>query len=115
MSLFGNKKQELPPLITDEELFPSVNFDTVLEWLVGLSAKDYAKVCEVARIHRVADQQSAAVLGRSAEPTTFIDDPKDKLQTMPTLVIDKEPDFLEEDEKPKTKTPKSKKVTVKKG
>lgn len=102
MSLFRKQKRELPPLISDEELFPSVGFDTVLDWLLGLSAKEYSQVLEVANIHREANQKAASVLGTPNEPTTFIDDPKDKLETMPAMVIEKEPKFLTDD-KPKTK------------
>lgn len=102
MGLFG-KKRELSPLIPDEELFPSVNYDSVLEWLVGLSDKEYDQVCLVAAQYRVADQEAAKILGKPNKPTTRIDDPKDHLQTLPSLRIDKEPAFLLEDEKPKRK------------
>lgn len=104
MGIFDRKKVSLPPLISDEELFPSVNFDSVLDWLVGLSAEEYEKVCKVATIHRNALQESAAVLGKANEPYSQIDDPKDELQTIPPVLIDKEPAFLTEDEKPKTKS-----------
>lgn len=97
MGLFGKKKRELPPLISDEELFPIVDYDSVLEWLVGLSEKDFVKVGEVATIHRKALEESAKILGKPNEPTTFIDDPKYKLQTVPPILIDKEPAFLEDD------------------
>jgi FlaA1/EpsC-like NDP-sugar epimerase len=90
MALFKRQKRELPPLISDEELFPSVDYDSVLEWLLGLSAKEYSQVLEVANIHRDAYQKSAAVLGKPNEATTFIDDPKDELQTQPAFIIDKE-------------------------
>lgn len=103
MGLFDRKKTELPPLISEEELFPSVNFDSVLEWLLGLSAKEYAQVLQVAGIHRKAIEESATVLGKPNEPTTQIDDPRDSLQTQPQLLIDKEPNFLTDDEKPKPK------------
>lgn len=102
MGLFGRQKQELPPLISDEELFPSVNYESVMEWLLGLSAKEYSQVLEVANIHREANQKAAGVLGKPNEPTTFIDDPKDRLQTVPPFIIDKDPiEFLTDDEKPK--------------
>lgn len=104
MGLFGREKRELPPLISDEELFPSVNYESVMEWLLGLSAKEYSQVLEVANIHREANQKAADVLGKPNEPTTFIDDLKNRLQTVPPFIIDKDPiEFLTEDEKPKTK------------
>jgi hypothetical protein len=110
MRLFGKQKRELPPLITDEELFPSVNYDSVLDWLLGLSAKEYAQVLQVAGIHRKANDEAATVLGKPNEPTTQIDDPKDHLQTIPPLVIDKDPTYFLDDEKPK---PKGKSIKVK--
>ncbi len=105
MGLFDRRKQELPPLISDEELFPSVNYESVLNWLLGLSAKEYSQVLEVANIHRQADQDAAKALGKTTKPTSFIDDPKDKHQTIEPFIIDKEPQFLMDDEpkKPKAK------------
>jgi hypothetical protein len=98
MGLFERKRVELPPLISDEELFPSVNFDSVIDWLLGLSAEEYNQVMQVANIHRQANYDAGKVLGKAPEPTTFIDDPKDSLQTL-------EPVYLTDDEpkKPKAK------------
>lgn len=98
MGLFGGKKRESTPLILDEELFPPVNYDTVMNWLLGLSAKEYSQILQVANIQRTADEEAAKVLGKPIEPTSFIDDPKDQLQTI-------EPIFLMDDEpkKPKAK------------
>lgn len=108
MGIFDKKKSEpLPALISDEELEESlVNYNTVLDWLVGLSDQDYEKVHKVANIYRNANKDACSVLGVKDEPTTFINDPKDELQTIPPVIIDKEPEFLELDE------PKSKKVKV---
>lgn len=103
MGLFGNKKRELPPLISDEELFPSVNYDSVLDWLLGLSVQEYSQVLQVAGIHRKAIEEAAKVLGKPNEPTTQIDDPRDSLQTMPLMHIDKDSDFLTDDEPKKIK------------
>lgn len=111
MRLFGKKaKLELPPLITDEELFPSVNFESVLDWLAGLSPEEYTQVMQISAIQRQANYDAAKVLGKEVQPTTLIDDPKDHLQTIPALEIDKEPKYLLEDEKPKKKTGKVIKV-----
>lgn len=99
MGLFAGKKRESTPLILEDELFPPVNYDTVVHWLLGLSAKEYSQVLEVANIQRKADQEAAKVLGKPVEPTSFIDDPKDELQTV-------EPVFLLDDEPKKTKAKK---------
>lgn len=74
MSLFRKRKQPLPALFSDEELsiFSSVNYESVLDWLVGLSAEDYKKVCAVAHIYREANQAAAAELGAPNHPTSFI-------------------------------------------
>lgn len=103
MRLFG-KKRELPPLISDEELFPSVNFDSVMDWLVGLSDSEYLKVMKVADINRNANKDSHSILGKPVPVTSLIHDPKYDLQTMPPIHIDKDPAFiLEEPKKPKAK------------
>lgn len=77
MSLFRKRKQPLPPLFSDEELsiFSSVNYESVLDWLVGLSPEDYKKVCAVAHIYREADRAAAAELGTPNHPTSFVTPP----------------------------------------
>lgn len=107
MGLFGNKdKKELPPLMTAADFVDVANYDSALNYLVGLSDDEYKKVINVADIHRKAYQESAAVLGTPNEPTTFINPPE------PELPPADEPNFLDElaDEKPKSKP---KKITVK--
>ena len=117
MRLFGKPKRELPPLITDEELFPSVNYDSVMDWLVGLSDTEYAKVLQVANINRVREEPNLTRKAREGpgdergppnEPLIFIDKQKPPPQTAPPLLIDKEPQFLTGDEKPN----KTKKIKV---
>ena len=101
MSLFGNKKQPLPDLITEADFEDVANYNSALSFLVGLSDDDYKKVCSVADIHRKAYQESAAVLGTANEPTTFINPPE------PAAPVD-EPNFLDDlEHKP------GKKITVK--
>lgn len=101
MSLFRKPKKVLPPLISDEEMdaYTGINYSNVLEWLVGLSAQDYAKVLQVANIYREADQKAAGALGVANEPTTFIDPPE-------AAPADDFLDMLED--KPKSKTTKIK-------
>ena len=94
--LFRNKKRQLPPLISDSELelATGINFDNVVEYLVGLSGDDYTKICQVAAVYREADHQAFKVLGIENEPTTFIKDPE------PESI---DPVFLDIPEKPKRK------------
>lgn len=102
--LFRKPKKVLPALISDEEIdfSAAVNYDSVLDWLVGLSAQDYAKVLQVGNIYRNADQEAAAALGTANEPTTFI---------MPAEQDSIDPAFLDIPEKKPATKPK--KIQVK--
>ncbi len=51
------------------------NYNTALDYLIGLSSDDYTKICHVAAIHRQADYEACQVLGVKCEPTTFIKQP----------------------------------------
>lgn len=92
MDLFKRKpKKELPPLLTDADL---IDYHSVMDWLVGLGDKDYAKVWKVADIHRKSYQDAAGVLGVPNEPTTFI---------TPPIPEDEQIAFLEDQPKAKGK------------
>lgn len=91
MSLFGNKKKELPPLMTEAEIMSLgevANYESALNYLIGLSEEEFDKVIKVAGFHRKAYQESAGVLGTPNEPTTFIN-PLEQAETA-------EPEFLED-------------------
>lgn len=110
MDLFKRKRKELPPLMSaaDFDIVPEqTNYEAVLNWLIGLSADDYAKVGKVADIHRKAYYDASKVLGLPDEATTFINPPEqvDDLQTL-------DPIFLEHEPAKKAKS-KSTKVSVK--
>ena len=102
--LFRKPKKVLPALTSDEEMdiYTGINYENVLEWLVGLSGDDYTKVCQIAAVYRQADFEAAKVLGVDNEPVTFITPP-----TEPDTI---DQAFLDMPEKP-AKT--SKKITVK--
>lgn len=76
MGLFGKKKRELAPLISDEELDamgdPAVNFNSVVEYLEGLSRYEFDKLLKVVNIYRNANKDVHKVLGIKDEPTTTI-------------------------------------------
>lgn len=76
MSLFGNKKRELPDLLTEADFADAASYESALNYLVGLSDEEYKQVIQVAEIHRKAFADSAAVLGTPNEPTTFINPPE---------------------------------------
>ncbi len=76
--MFGLKrdKKELPSLWADGELEKlAVNYETVVNYLLGLSDKDYKIVLEVTAIHRKANDDAAKVTGNPNMPTTFIQPP----------------------------------------
>lgn len=109
MGIFGKKRKELPPLMqaSDFDIVPAQpDFDSVLEWLIGLSADDYAKVGKIADIHRKAYNDHCKVLGKPDEPTTFIEPPAPA--EPPTNLLDDEDDitsaFLEDEPKHKKPT-----------
>lgn len=82
MSIFGSKKKEpTSPLLMDDEevqeqLGEPVNYNTVVDWLVGLSDEDYTKVCKVAEIYRDANVKATEALGVENQPSTSIFPPE---------------------------------------
>lgn len=118
--MFGrNKKQELPEeirrateaLTTAQEIFeqqqPAANYSTSLDWLLGLSDKEYAKMIKVVEIYRKANSDTAKALGIKTEPTSFLPQP-DNTETVPQDVNHLSPnssqpapasdDFLDDDD-----------------
>lgn len=77
--MFGlNKKREKQPVELPAILQPEnpVNYDSVLDYLVGLDAKEYDKLLKVAVIYRDANKSAAKVLGVKDQPTTKLKDDK---------------------------------------
>lgn len=112
MSLFSNNKKELPALFSEAELSaPEVaNYESSLNYLIGLSDEEFDKVIKVADIHRKAYQDSAGVLGTPNEPTTFITPPAEP-EPQGSFLDDDEPAFIDDAElKPKKR---NKKIDVK--
>ena len=121
--MFGlSKKKQREPVALPESLMPEdpVNYNSVLDYLVGLSKADYSKMTRSADIYREANQKVAKVIGVKDEPTTAIrterpevtDDELDNMLNEPDLNMA----FLEDDiELPKPKKPQAadKKVEVK--
>jgi hypothetical protein len=78
-TMFGigkrEKKQvELPAAIMADE--NPVNYDSVLDYLVGLDAREYDKLLKVAVIYRDANKSATKVLGVKDQPTTKLKDDK---------------------------------------
>lgn len=73
MGIFTRNKKhkdvELSPVLQPED---PVNYNSVLDYLVGLSRYDYDKLLKVTNIYREANKTAAKVLGVNNEPTTTI-------------------------------------------
>lgn len=107
MGLFG-KKREFPPLLSDDST-PVINFNTVVEYLEGLSKSDLDKLLKVVNIYRNANKDVNKVLGIKDEPSVTID--KESLAEAELDSDDDIPFILDDD---LVEKPKSKKITVKK-
>ena len=122
--LFGKRKQDTAPVTVPEGLMPEdpVNYNSVLDYLVGLSKTDYIKMIKSADIYREANTKVAKVIGIKDEPTTSIKTEKPEvsddelsdmlaadLDALQTAFIDDAP----ESPKPKKAQASDKKVEVK--
>lgn len=73
--LFGKRKKgasepvSIPAAMQPED---PVNYNSVLDYIVGLSDKDYKKMTASAEIYRDANKKVAKLLGIKDEPTTSI-------------------------------------------
>ena len=84
MSLFDRKPKthiELPPILVEQE--EPVNYNSVLDYLVGLSTEDHKKLFTVSQIYRDANKRAAVILGVPDKPTTAI-----KSDPLPTEALD---------------------------
>jgi len=119
--LFGKHKASsgetvsIPAAMQPED---PVNYNSVLDYVVGLSDRDYKKLTASAEIYRDANKKVAKLLGIKDEPTTAISTEKppitdDELDTM--LAAD--PDALQAafiDDAPKAPAAKKAQSTDKK-
>lgn len=70
--LFGKREPrpvKLPAILEPED---PVNFDSVVDWMIGLSEAERKQVDQVITIYRDANTKAAAALGVPEKPTTFI-------------------------------------------
>lgn len=70
--LFGKRQAQtvvLPALLEPED---PVNFDSVVDWMIGLSEAERKQVDQVITIYRDANTKAANALGVPEKPTTFI-------------------------------------------
>lgn len=80
--LFGKRKRgatepvSIPAVLQPED---PVNYNSVLDYVVGLSDKDYKKLTASAEIYRDANKKVAKLLGIKDEPTTTISTEKPEI------------------------------------
>lgn len=122
--MFGLNKQKQPePVELPESMKPEdpVNYNSVLDYLVGLSKADYNKMTKSAEIYREANQKVAKVIGVKDEPTTTIATKPDITETDLDELLAADPEavkqaFLTDDDhdapKPKKAQASAKKVEV---
>lgn len=125
MGIFDRKRkvEDLPSLFAPGELMPHespIEYEQVLEYLVGLSDQDFTTITQVAVVYRTADTECAKIMGKkSVKPTTFINPPDTKFQDelKKQMAADSNHEFLDDDDElniafledePKTKTPAKK-------
>lgn len=120
--LFGSRREpqpvEIPAILQPEN---PVNYDTVLDWLLGLSDKDYKTMLEVVNVYRDAGKTTAKLLKIKDQPTTELLPSKpteDEVDQQLDGLLETHPDdlraALESEPAPENKTnSKAKKVTVK--
>jgi hypothetical protein len=119
--LFGKQREpqavEIPAILQPED---PVNYNSVLDWLLGLSDKDYKTMLEVVQVYREAGKTTAKLLKIKDQPSTVL------LPTAPSeeqidadldTMLNTHPDdltaaFLADDDKPVEKK-KSTKQKVK--
>lgn len=91
--------QRKPALLfdEDEQEFSEIKtgYNEALDYLVGLSDEDYAKVCKVAEIYRKANAEALEALDLPNEPTTFIQEPQPEEPTTKEATDDFLDDELE--------------------
>lgn len=122
--MFGlNKRKQPEPVKLPESMKAEdpVNYNSVLDYLVGLSDKDYRKMTQSAEIYRDANKKVAKVIGVKDEPTTTIatkpeitDDDLDTLLTADPDAVKQAfiTDDTHEAPKPKKAQASAKKVEV---
>lgn len=103
MSIFSKRKKPGFLALKPGNILPhgapaKVDFDTVLDYLLGLSEEDFSTVGKIAAIYRKADEDAAKALGVDNKPTVRIGD-KLNLETVPAHINHVHPmSFLEDDE-----------------
>lgn len=83
------------------EVSKPADFDSVTDYLVGLSVEDITKLNKVVEIRRAARRDCAAVLGEAAEPYTFINPADDEPEFLDLLTDEPVKLDIDKNQKPK--------------
>lgn len=110
------KPVELPQVLTEQE--NPVNYNTVLDYLVGLSQREYEKILKVSSIYRKANKDAAKILGVKDEPTVTLKEEKptdDQIDdALDTALVATKDGYLEELELTTSDQPKKSQAAEKK-
>lgn len=105
---------QLPEAFMPED---PVNYNSVLDYLVGLSDKDYKKMTGSVEIYREANKKVAKLVGIKDEPTTSIAPHTEVSDEQLNDMLDADPKELKQafiDDGPETPKPKKAQATDKK-
>lgn len=71
--LFGKQREpqavEIPAILQPDD---PVNYNSVLDWLLGLSDKDYKTMLDVVQVYREAGKTTAKLLKIKDQPSTVL-------------------------------------------
>lgn len=121
MGIFDKKTNDLPALLSDDELQAPAGYEQVLDFLVAINGADFNKVIKVANVYRSANKDVALVTGLEVdEPTSIFEKQTAPPVTMPDTdagnFLDDDDElsaaFLDDEPAPRP-SPKAKKVNVK--
>lgn len=122
MGIFNRKNRtpltELPAVLTKED--DLVNYNSVLDYLVGLSRAEYDKLQKVSVVYRNANKEAAKILGVKDEATVELQPPKptdEEIDEGIDQALNGDIPFLDPDapeaEKPKKSQAAEKKIEIK--
>lgn len=72
---FFRKGREFDRGLINEIDYSPISFEQALEYLIGLSDKEFDQTFAIAETYRKADQAAAEALGTEKEPRSFINPP----------------------------------------
>lgn len=119
---FKRKNAERAPVVIPESFKAEdpVNYNTVLDFLVGLDGPDFKKMTRSAEIYRKANKEVADLIGVEDKPTTSIQTAKSEIEDVDLdnfLSADKDDltaAFLEDEAPGDDAKPKKAQATAKK-